>query len=98
VNIFGALFLAGFVLDYLPDSIHWRYLAVMLGLGLLFVLLWIRTKDILIISILSIPLFIKIYILTKQLAAWRYVILGFFLLGTGAIVSLFKRSAAKNVE
>jgi len=98
VRVLGAVFLAGFILDYLPGSLHWRYLGTGLFVGLLIIVLWLRTKKLDVISILLIPFFIKAYILTKQLAAWRYVIVGFVLLAAGAVASLFKRSTTAAIE
>lgn len=98
LRILGAFLLAGFLLDYLPGSMHWRYLATIVGLGLLVFALWIRTKDWIVIGILSAPIFIKAYLLGKQLAAWRYVIVGFLLLAIGAVISLLKRPAKMGKE
>ena len=98
VRVFGALLLAAFIFDFLPASMHIRYLIVVIVLGVLLTALWIRTKDIWIISILSIPVFVRLYILTKVLANWRYIILGFVALVTGAYVSLFKRSIKDDMD
>jgi hypothetical protein len=92
VRVLGAVLLAGFLLNFLPDSLHWRYLIAAAGLGVLITALWLRIRDWVVIAILTGPFLIKAYLLGKQLAAWRYVIAGFLLLGAGAVVSLLKRT------
>lgn len=89
----GALLLAAFFLDYLPGSLQWRYLFAAAVSGGLMAAVWLRTRDWIVIAILTGPFLIKAYMLGRQLAAWRYVIVGFLLLGAGTVVSLFKRSA-----
>lgn len=91
VKTVGILCLAGFVFDYLPESFDNRYLVVLSGAGLLMVGLWLRIKDIPAILILCVPCLMRLYMAAKQIANWRFVILGFLLLGAGTIVSLFKR-------
>lgn len=90
-QIVGALCLAGFVYDYLPEYIHWRYIIALLATGCIMVLLWFRRKDILIIAILLVPFLIKLYIMAKRLAHWRFVLLGFLLLAAGTVASMLKR-------
>jgi hypothetical protein len=92
IRFFGALLLAIFIFDFLPASVHIRYLIVIVFLGVLATALWIRTKDICAILILLAPVLIRVYVLAKALAHWRYIILGFVALITGAYVSLFKRT------
>jgi hypothetical protein len=76
--------------DYLPAICHWRY-AAMLGVAvLLTVILWLRIRDVLVVSILWAPFVIRIYTVTKQIAYWRSVIVGFLLLGAGAAASILK--------
>jgi len=91
VRFAGALCLAGFIFDYLPEYIHWRYMVILLGTGLLTAGLWLGTRDILVISTLWMPICIRLYMVAKQIAHWRFVILGFLLLGAGTIASLLKR-------
>jgi len=91
VRITSALCLAGFMFDYLQDYTHLRYLIILLGTGLLAAGLWLRTRDFLVISILWIPSLVRLYILAKRIAYWRFVILSFLLLGAGTFVSLLKR-------
>jgi len=91
VKIIGMLCLAGLVFDYLPESFDIRYLVVLFGTGLLMVGLWLRIKDIPAILILCAPYIARLYMAAKHIAHWRFVILGFLLLGAGTVVSLFKR-------
>jgi len=96
-QIVGALCLAVFVYDYLPEYIHWRYIIALLVTGCLMGLLWFRRKDILVMAILCVPFLIKLYIIAKCLAYWRLVILGFLLLAAGTVASLLKRSTRDRV-
>jgi hypothetical protein len=91
IRIISALCLAGFMFDYLQDYTHLRYLIILVGTGLLAAGLWFRTRDILVISILLVPSLVRLYILAKRLAHWRFIILSFLLLGAGTVVSLLKR-------
>jgi len=91
VRIISALCLVGFMFDYLQDYTHLRYLIILAGTGLLVAGLWYRTRDILVISILLVPSLVRLYILAKRLAYWRFVILSFLVLGAGTFVSLLKR-------
>jgi hypothetical protein len=90
IRIIGAICLAVFVYEYLPTNIHWRYLIILIGTGLLAIGLWYRARDTRVRIILSIPYLMRLYIVAKQIAYWRFVILGFLLLGVGTIVSLLK--------
>ena len=89
IQIIGTICLAGFVFDYLPEYIHWKYLFVLFGTVLLMGLLWYR-RNIVAILILCVPFFIRLYMVAKQIAHWRLVILSFLLLGIGTVVSLLK--------
>jgi hypothetical protein len=91
IRIISAVCLAGFIFDYLQDYTHLRYLIILVGTGLLAAGLWYRTRDILVMSILLVPSLVRLYILAKRLAYWRFVILSFLLLGAGTFVSLLKR-------
>ncbi len=95
-RVLGIICLAGLMLDYLPNSWHWNYLIALAATILIATGFWFRTKDKFITSILLIPFIIRLYILYKQLAYWRVVILGFLLLGLGILVSLLK--GKKNQE
>jgi hypothetical protein len=91
VRVFGTICLAVFVFDYLPEHIHWRYLVVLIGTGLLMAGAWLRTRDAMVTSILWVPFGIRLYMLAKYIGHWRSVILGFLVLAAGAFVSLLKR-------
>jgi hypothetical protein len=94
-RVLGIICLAGFMLDYLPNSWHWNYLFALIATILITIGFWFRTKDRFIVSILLIPFMIRLYILSKQLAYWRVVILGFLLLGLGIMASLFKSKKSR---
>jgi len=98
LRILGILCLAGFIYDYLPEESHWRYLVVLIGMVLLIVALWFRTRDVFIMLIPWGPYLIRLYVAASQIAYWRFVIIGFMLLGVGTAVSLFKRSAGGQIE
>jgi hypothetical protein len=98
LRIISALCLAGFMFDYLQDYTHLRYLIILVGTGLLATGLWFRTRDILVISILLVPSLVRLYILAKRLAYWRFVILSFLLLGAGTFISLLKRPRNNKVN
>jgi len=95
VRVLGTICLAVFVLDYLPENIHWRYLLVLIGIVVLMTAAWFRTREILVASILWVPFGTRLYMLAKQIAYWRLVILGFLVLAAGAFVSLLKRPGKK---
>ena len=96
IRILGAIFLAAFVFDYLPGNAHWKYILVTGVSASLMAGLWLRTKDLLVIVTLWLPMGTRLYILAKQIAHWRYVILGFLLLIAGTVVSLLKHPARNN--
>lgn len=91
ICIIGTLCIVGFMFDYLREYSHWRYVVVLFVTGLLMIVLWFRTRDILAISILWIPSLVRLYILAKRIAYWRFIILSFLMLGAGTVVSLLKR-------
>ena len=91
LQILGTFCLAGFVFDFLPEYPHWRYLIALFGTGLLAVGLWLRAREIPPIIVLCLPSLAKLYTLARCLAYWRFVILGFLVLGAGTLVSLLKR-------
>jgi hypothetical protein len=97
IRVIGILCLAGFVFDYLSEQVLWRYLFVLFGTGLLMTVLWFRIRDILVISILWIPLLVRLFIISKRIAYWRFVIVGFLLLGAGTILSLLKHSSKNKI-
>jgi hypothetical protein len=97
IRVIGLLCLSGFVFDYLSEPILLRYLFVLFGTGLLMTVLWFRTRDLLVISILIVPLLARLFIISKQIAYWRFVILGFLLLGAGTFMSLLKHSSKNEI-
>jgi hypothetical protein len=98
VRVVSAFCLVGFLFDYMPGDFHWRYAAALAGIVLLAVILRYRAKDVLFISVLWLPLFIKTYIAARQFAYWRAVIVGFLLLGAGAAASLLKLRIRERAE
>jgi hypothetical protein len=93
LKILGLLSLAGFFFDYLPAYAHWKYIIVSIVTIVLMAGFWFRTKEILIVLILWLPTGLRLYMLAKQIAQWRYIIVGFFLLITGTVFSLLKNSS-----
>jgi hypothetical protein len=92
VRVVGTLCLAIFLYEYMPDTIAWRHLiALVVTVGLATVL-WYRDKDAVSVSILAVPILAKLYIVTRRLAYWRVIIVGFVLLAAGALASLRKPS------
>ena len=92
------LCLAGFFFDYLPQYADLKYATVSVVTIFLMAGFWFRTKEILIASVLWLPTGLRLYMLAKQIAQWRYVIIGFFLLVAGTVVSLYKRPARKSQD
>jgi hypothetical protein len=90
--LIGAVFTALFVYDFLPTSASWKYVFVFAFMFVFIGLIWRMRRNFFVMAILSVPLFVRLYILAKYLGHWRYVILGFCLLGVGTVVSLFKDS------
>ncbi|MBN2588680.1 MAG: hypothetical protein JXA96_02370 [Sedimentisphaerales bacterium] len=93
IKVLGTLCIAGFLFDYLPAYAHWKYIIVSMVTIFLMAGFWFRTKEILLISILWIPTGLRLYMLAKQIAQWRYVIVGFFLLIAGTVFSLLKHTS-----
>jgi hypothetical protein len=98
IRIIGVLCLMGFLFDYMPKDIHWRYAIALAGTVSLAIILWYRARDVLVISILWLPVFIKTYIAARQFAYWRAVIVGFLLLGAGAAASMLKLRIRERAE
>lgn len=91
-QIAGVIGLAIFILDWLPDQVDYRYAIASLSATVLITAFWLRLRDFIAIAILCAPLCIRFYIAARQLAHWRFIILGFLLLAGGAIASLKKRT------
>lgn len=90
IRAVSVLCLAAFVYDYLPNVIHWRYLIAFAAAGVITWALWRRMRN-LFGSVLGGPFLVRLFFVLKQLAFWRFIILGFLLLAGGTILSLFKR-------
>jgi len=90
VRIFGVVCLAGFIFDVLPNTPHSRYAVVFAATAVIALLLWWRVRDWLSIAMLLLPLGARVYMLAKQIAYWRLVILGFLVLALGTVISLTK--------
>jgi hypothetical protein len=98
IRVIGVLCTAIFIFEYLPAYFHLQYFLCLAGMALIMAGLWFRVRDPLLIAILWLPFLIRLYILGKQIAHWRYVIIGFLLLGGGAIFSLIKQKRKTQVE
>jgi len=77
------------IFDYLPKSLHWADLAVLLAIGTLFAALLVRTRDIAPALVLWVPIFPRAYLFATGMSSWSFVALSFLLLFLGALVSLF---------
>ncbi len=77
--------------DLLPNQVHFSYLIVVLLTAALAWAIWIRHRDWLVAGTLMIAPGVRLYMLSRHMAQWRYVILGFLLLIAGAVLSLIKR-------
>ena len=98
VQVLGGLCLAVLLYDCLPTIVHWKYLLVIVVTGILVTVLWFRTRNLLIMAVLMSPLIVRVYMLLRQIAYWRFIILGFVLLIAGTCVSLFKKPLKDNIE
>jgi hypothetical protein len=92
-RVVGGLCLALFLYDYMPNDIHWRHLIALVFAGCLATGLWFRVKDKFLVAILAFPFAMKLYLITRRLAYWRVVIMGFLFLAVGALASLRKAGA-----
>jgi hypothetical protein len=54
------------------------------------VAVWLRTRDLVVAAIVFVPLVRALYVGTKQVKGWRYVVVSFLLLVAGMLVSLRK--------
>jgi hypothetical protein len=97
IQILGTICLAVFAYDFLPASLHWRYIVVVIVTGLLTTGLWLRAREIPPIVLLWLPSLARIYVLARSIAYWRFVILGFLALAAGTVVSLLKRPERNRV-
>jgi len=91
----GSLATVVCILDFLPKSLHWLDLAVIVIIGVLFTALLLRTGDIAPALVLWIPVLPRGYLFATNMSSWNFVVLSFALLFLGALVSLFlKRKLA----
>ena len=87
--LLGTLSAMACIFDYLPKSLHWVDLVVVLAIALLFAALLWRTRNVAPALVLWIPVFPRTYLLMARMSSWNFVVLGFLLLLLGALVSLF---------
>jgi hypothetical protein len=89
IVLLGAVSLVGFVFDYLPSSLGWRDVPVATVTLVLCAGLWLRTRQTVATVIVCIPLVRRLYIVAREMSSWGFIVLSFFLLFSGAAVSLF---------
>ncbi|MBN2211785.1 MAG: hypothetical protein JW709_10365 [Sedimentisphaerales bacterium] len=95
----GAVLLAVGVYDYLPVKFTSAYLIIIIAAVVIIGVLWLRAKNLWAGMIVLVALLAKSYLASKQLAYWRFVVLGFILLAAGTMISLFKpRNTVKDEE
>ncbi len=87
--VVGTLSAIACVFDYLPKTLQWVDLVILLIIGVLFTALVIRTRDVPPALILWIPVFPRAYLFATQMSSWSFVVLSFLLLFLGAMASLF---------
>ena len=54
---------------------------------------WLRTRDLVVAAVNALPLLRGLYVSTRQIKGWRYIVLSFALLAVGALISLRKGRA-----
>lgn len=89
VTLLGAVCLIACIFDYLGWSLALKDIAVGAGVVALCVVLWVRTRDVLAVVVICVPVGVKLYVLVRKMPSWGFVLLSFFLLFSGAFVSLF---------
>jgi len=87
--LLGTLAAIACIFDYLPKSLRWVDLAVLLAIGALFAALLWRTRNVAPALVLWIPVFPRAYLLVTRMSSWNFVVLSFLLLLLGALMSLF---------
>lgn len=97
-RIIGFVGLAGFLYDFLPSSLSSRYALVLAIAVMIAVIVWLRTRDRLVFLFLSLPFGVRIYILAKQIAEWRFVALGFLVLAAGVVMSIRKSKRKSRID
>ncbi len=88
--ICGAAALSAFAFDFVGSGVDWRDAGVLPTIVALGVLLGWRTRMLVPLLILSVPLAVRGWILFREMSDWRYVVLSFILLGLGAWRSAVK--------
>jgi hypothetical protein len=87
--LLGTLSAMACIFDYLPKSLQWVDLAVLVVIGSLFAALLWRTRNVAPALVLWIPVFPRAYLLMARMSSWNFVVLSFLLLLLGALMSLF---------
>ncbi len=87
--LLGTLAAIACIFDYLPKTLHWADLAVLLAIGTLFAALLWRTRNVAPALVLWIPVFPRAYLLVTRMSSWNFIVLSFLLLLLGALMSLF---------
>ena len=98
IRFVGAICLGGFVFDYLPANLHWRYAIALTGIMLFWIFIWFRVRNVSVVTIPILAELVRIYIAAKQIAYWRFVIVGFLLLAAGTVASLLKLRVREKAE
>jgi hypothetical protein len=88
--IVGAAAMTGFAFDFVGSGIDWRDAGVLPTIVALGVLLGWRTRMVVPLLILAVPLAVRGWVLFREMSDWRYVVLSFILLGVGAWRSAVK--------
>jgi len=88
VAVVGAVLLILSAFDF-PGGLVFTDILVAAVTVVLCVLLWLRTRDIWVIVILCMPICERIYVFSRSMPSWGFIILSFPILFTGAAVSLF---------
>ncbi len=97
-RILGFVGVSAFLYDFLPSSWNSRYVLVLAIAVMIAAIVWLRTRDRLVFLFLSLPFGARMYILAKQIAEWRFVILGFLVLAAGAVLSIQKSKQKSRIE
>ncbi len=87
--VFGAVCLATCLFDYLPRSLNWKDLLVLVVIVLVSGVVWVRTGFLYTLPILAVPLLPKCYLIARAMSSWGFVVLSFVLLAGGGAVSFF---------
>ncbi|MEN8128467.1 MAG: hypothetical protein ABFR90_11800 [Planctomycetota bacterium] len=87
--VFGAVCLMFCLFDYLPKTLAWKDLVILVGILLVSIVLWFRTRFLFVLPILSIPLLPKFYLFARSMSSWGFIVLSFVLLFLGGVVSFF---------